>query len=717
MQTVTIRRLVSGDVLLFILFLGGFVFWRHGYPLVWDDTSVYKIAFQAWKVGGREDLLATFLSYIIPAFSQASPSGYRPIGSLLQSFFILTIDSTSPSWGHLIFVGCFVGALAIAFKRIAARFIKSTLVLYTCVVMFMFSSPIAQSSWISYTGVPVLVPLFTCMGLILYFKICESPQPDLRKLWLLAFIVIFASWYREFMIALPITILGMETVRAKRVTRVSLLAAALIFFCLFPTLIPYVLFKIFSVVTGYDMQTSAKDALGNGLLLPLKPVFQLGNVHAQLSGDLAIRGEVSRHLLNIPSPSFLILTFFGFAGLAFVNARRKIGAGRLDGRSASYFVALALGVCALAGMASSRVAGGWSLHPFWPYHLGIVSLLFVAWIVDRRLAIWTAVFLAPFYLVYTERLHLAYVMMPLSIVAAVLLDRCWMAQQSSTKLGTLTRTIAGLAMAIGVLDAWANPLAVRSVMSQVSSGIETVAHKFNKSASDRPVAIIGNALHVDDLRIYLDGSYQILWTVGSGHDRPQDVVETPEQLRKFLQAKLPTTDVYFLDVRHDYLTPEKRLYHQHRFVAGCSAHTDDLGQLHQTKAEYFMPDILRWFTQREYFAFFGPPDLVDDFYYGPSHRIFFGQVDAEYHLYKVTSSDVRNWLPLGRVALIESDFLGFSIVSEGGRVFAIPVREGEFSYERVCRKRYSKSFEATSLDEIKTMIAADQRHVATNAAP
>jgi len=96
--------------------------------------------------------------------------------------------------------------------------------------------------------------------------------------------------------------------------------------------------------------------------------------------------------------------------------------------------------------------------------------------------------------------------------------------------------------------------------------------------------------------------------------------------------------------------------------------------------------------------------LVDDFYYGPSPRRFFGKVEAEYHLYKVTSSEVKNWLPLGQVSLIDGNYFGFSIVSQNGRFFAIPTGEGEFFYERACRRLYSKSFESSNLDEIRAVV-------------
>ena len=388
--------------------------------------------------------------------------------------------------------------------------------------------------------------------------------------------------------------------------------------------------------------------------------------------------------------------------------RDRINAGGLNFEVVIGVTAAVIGLVALAGMTTPSNLWPYYLGiliPLWPYHLSILTLMLIAWIIDRRLAIWTAVFLAPFYLVYTERVHLAYVMMPLSIVVAALLERCWVAQQFSVKPRMLMRFIVSIAVAIGLLDASANPVTVKMVMSQISDGIEIVSQKFIERAANMPVTIIGNGLHVDDLRLYLDGGYQILWTVGTGHDRPQDAVETPEQLSKFLKAKLPTTEVYFLDIRQDYL-PRKKIYHQHRFVAGCSVSTDELGSLHVTQAEYCMPDPLRWFVNRDFFTFFGAPDLVNDFYYGPSPRLFFGKVEAEYHLYKVTAAEVRKWVPLGQVSLIDGNFFGFSIVSQNDRFFAIPIGEGEFFYERVCRKQYSKSLESSSLDEIKNMVKA-----------
>lgn len=764
------QRALASNYFLFFFVTAGFALWRHGAPLVWDDTSVYKIAYRAWQVGGREDWISTFLSYIVPAFSAVSPSGYRPVAGLIQSLFILTIDSPFPTWGHLLFVGCCIGGLAVAFKSIASRFISSRPIVYVCLALFMFSSPMAQSSWISYSGIPALVPLFTCIGLLIYFDVLERPAHAWAKLLLLSVLVIVSSWYREFMIALPLTILAMEIMRARRVTAVSVMAAGLIGLCLYPTAIPHLLFQVYAVFSGYDMQPGDKGTLANALLLPVRPVFHLGNVQTQLSGAMsgsgivAIKEEVSRHLLSIVSPSLIVLAFIGFAALVVERIRRRSDSAEINvvslvgvvvcaaglaiglmplaatisrgvGVSWPYhftllagilgFVGIALflacrrlgvdvryvvplmalvaGLVALAGAVAPRVTLLWPLFSLWPYHLGVLALLLVAWDVDRRLAIWMAIFLGPFYLVYTERVHLAYVLMPLSIVAAMVLEQCWSARQFGRRLRPLVRYAAGVAITVGVLDAGANPIVVHRVMTGISDGIEVVAEKLTHRQSNRPIAIIGNALHVDDLRLYLDGRYQLLWTIPSGHDRPHDVTDTPQRLTGFLKAKLSSTDVYFLDTRQDFI-PFKKHYHQHRFVAACSVAMDDLGTLHQTRVEYFMPDPLRWFVNREYFAFLGPPDLVDDFYYGPSRRPLFGKVEAEYHLYRVTSPKVNDWFPMGPTALVDGNFLGFSIVAQDDRFFAIPTGEGGFAYERVCRKDYSRSFMASNLDELKAMI-------------
>ncbi|MCK9395012.1 MAG: hypothetical protein M0Q44_05425 [Methylobacter sp.] len=693
-------KIFSNNIFIFCLFSLGFVLWRHGYSLVWDDTSVYKLALQSAKDNGTEDLLALYQKYFFAAFSSVSPSGYRPIAGLLQGFFVLSIDSLFPSWGHLLFISCFIGGLAVAFKSVTARFIKSRQLVFFCLVLFMLSSPIAQSNWISYSGIPVLVPLFTCIGLLLYFAIGDNPKEGSLKLGLLALLVIFATLYREFMIALPLTILGMEIIQTRRITKISLLAGILILFSLFPTVIPRLMFHMYSDLTGLGKRPEDNNWLVHGMNLPLKTTFQLGNVHQELSRTFVIKEEVSRHLLSIPSPSLLILTFSGFVSLVLVKLQRQIVAGKLNLDEIIGLIASVLGLVTLAGIAAT--------HAFWPYHCGVLTLILIAWVVDRRLAVWIAVYLGPFYLVYTERLHLAYVMMPLSIVVVAVLEQCWAAQPFSGKPRILVRYGAGIAIAIGVLDAFANPIAVREVMSQISDGVEIVADKIGERPSERPVAIIGNAVHVDELRLYLNNNYQLLWTIPTGHDRPQDVVETPEQLEKFLKAKLPTTDVYFLDFKQDYL-PRKKDYHQHRFVAACSVNTDDLGSLRLTRAEYFMPDPLRWFGKREYFAFFGPPDLVDDFYYGPSPRPLFGKVEVDYHLYKVTSSEVKNWLPLGRVSIIDKNYLGFSIVSQNDRFFAVPVGEGKFAYDRACRKGYSTFLEASSYDEIEAMVNGVKR--------
>ena len=702
------EKFFRSNAFLFLFFMLGFAMWRYGYPLVWDDTSVYITATNVWQIDPRDNWFTTFLAHIIPSFSQVASSGYRPISSLFQSFSTLTINSPYPSWGHLLFVGSLFGWLALAFKSVASRFIKSPLLVYTALILFMFSAPVAQSSWISYTGIPILVPLLTCLGLLAYFNIIENSTEDRRRnYFLLSFIVIFSSLYREFMVALPLTILGMEIVRTWRITWFSILLSLLIIVCLFPTVIPFLLFKVAALVTGFESGIESSSPIKNGVLLPLLPVFKLGNVHGQLAGVFAIKHEVSRHFISILSPTLLALTLVGFITVVVGRFRQTDCKNKF---SIENIFAQGIAVLGIFILISMLLPSVWRLDSSWLYHCAVLVVLLIAWLIDKRLTIWIAVYLGPFYLVYTERVHLAYVMMPLSITLIAVLERCWNVKQIRETPHKLMRIMVSVALVIGLVDAISNPMAVRLVMNHISTGIEKVAQNVKTLPSERPISIIGNALHVDDLRMYLDEGYQLLWTIPTGHARPKDVTETPAQLEKFLKAKLPTTDVYFLDMRYDFI-PFKKGYHQHRFVAGCSVSMENLGMIHLTQAEYLIPDPLRWFTKREYYAFLGPPDLVDDFYYGPSKHLIFGRVGVEYHLYKVSSSEVKKWLPLSSVDLIDKNYFGFSIIHQNRRFFAIPANELPFAYENFCRNRYSMAIESSSLDEIKEIIkTANMKH-------
>lgn len=625
------KKIISSNIFLFVLFTIGYMIWRHGAPVVWNDTGLFKAAgVNAYKVKAIElGIIETILIYfnsvkvLLPdLFREVSQHGYRPVAQLLHFIFSIMAHNKSiyPSWGQLFVVGTIIGALAVSFKILVSRFIKSEFLIYLSLILFMLSSPLLSSSWILYVGVPALVPLFSAISFILYFKILDNPK-NVWIYYLFLFLTLFIStWYREFIIAVPITMLALETLRTHRITKLSLLSAVLILHSLFPTFFPHLIYP----------------------QLTFKPVFQLGLVNEQLSNSY-IRQEVSRHLLNIPSPSFLIVLFLIFFIYSIVD----------KGKNYLLLVSISLGLIGLIGVVSA--------NDEWPYHLLLLSLFILIWKIDYRLSVWTAAFLLPFYKVFTEQIHLAYVMLPLTILFSVLIEHflnaelfkkdranmsppvrsTWgspeeiptafgLGMTKSAKLlklstNALLKTSLAIGITIAILDAFANLFAVKTVMTNISFGIENVAKDLQAKITDKPISVISNALHSDDMRLYLKGDYELFWTSNEGHDRPDRVIDTDEKLTRYVNSNFFKKNIFILEIQHDYPVP-------------ALADNNFRKLLHTTKAEYLMPDPLRHFGNRAFFSFLGPPDLENDFYRGPSSRFFYRLVKADYYLFNINRS-------------------------------------------------------------------------------
>ncbi|OGQ36484.1 MAG: hypothetical protein A3F16_00800 [Deltaproteobacteria bacterium RIFCSPHIGHO2_12_FULL_43_9] len=610
-------KIVSSNLFLFMLFTIGFMVWRHGFPVVWNDTGLFKAARvnayenNAIQYGFIETIVIYYnsIKVILPdIFRDVSQHGFRPIAQLIHFIFSILADTKSiyPSWGQLFVVGTVIGALAVSFKVLASYFIKSQSLIYLSLLLFIFSTPLLSSSWIIYVGIPALVPLFSALSFILYFKILDKPKNVWISYVLLFLILFLTPWYREYMIMVPITIIALEAIRARRVTALIVLMIPLTLHSLYPTYLTHFI---------YTNQ-------------PVKPFFQLGLVNDQLSLGF-IRQDVSRHLFNIPSPSFMIILFLIFTVITAVTLYPKIKSRNVNlNDSWDSIIAVILGIIALIGVAL--------VNDEWPYHLALISFLIIGWRVDRRLVVWTIIFVAPFYEVFTTQIHLAYVMMPIAILFCTFLEKYWTVKIFSLGFQKLLRYAFSIAIIIVILDAIANLFAVRHVMKHISFGIEETAKKLQEKIDQRPSVFISNALHADDLKMYLRGDYEILWTIGIGHDRPDKKVDSIKTLSSYVSKNLSSKNIYLLDISYNY-REWQRGYFQHPFTVNDHVPTEYLGTIHRTVAEYFMPDPLRYFGNNAFFSFLGPPDLENDFYRGRSSKPLFRRVDAKYDLYKITS--------------------------------------------------------------------------------
>ncbi|OGQ36482.1 MAG: hypothetical protein A3F16_00790 [Deltaproteobacteria bacterium RIFCSPHIGHO2_12_FULL_43_9] len=602
-----LRRVISSNLFLFISFSLGFIIWRMGKPLVWDDTNAFKHAFATGLTSKSWDLWEIIkynLSNAVTIIGSVDQHGYRPVANIIQSINLSSINSIYPNFWHLLFVSSFIGSLAIIYKIVASRFINSKPLVYFSLIIFILCAPFTAANWISHVGIPALVPLLSLISFALYFRILDRPA----RVWIyyvLLFLTLFVSTlYREFMIILPITFLALETTRTRKLTGVSLLSIIIFLHSLYPTFLMRFIFPT----------------------LPLKSIFELGLVGTELNSSIPIRTQVSPNFLNIPSPSLLIIAFFLFVFIVvFQKLRPKI--------KPFAIMALVLGIISIFGLVFS--------DRWFFYHMAVLSVFLISFVLDIRLCVWIVMFLLPFYRVYTEQVHLTYAMVPFSILMGLLLERCWYLKLQNIKLQKCLQYIISIAICIGLSDALVNIISVRNVMDNISGGIEVVSKRLQTISSDKkPTVIISNAIHTDDIRIYTKGNYKIFLTVKLGHNRPDRVIDTDDALSRFLSKNLSSMNIYFLDVNYDYL-PVKRPYHEHKFAGKDNIPTIDLGSLHTTRVKYFTPDPLRNFGNREFYTFLGPPDLENDFYRGSAGKPFFRKVEASYHLYKVTGVKVN----------------------------------------------------------------------------
>ena len=69
------------NVAVFLFFAIGFVLWRHGFPIVWDDTNIYKISlFDPKTQSSLTNLIKNLRFYFLDSFAVSThQSGYRPL--------------------------------------------------------------------------------------------------------------------------------------------------------------------------------------------------------------------------------------------------------------------------------------------------------------------------------------------------------------------------------------------------------------------------------------------------------------------------------------------------------------------------------------------------------------------------------------------------------------------------------------------------------------
>jgi hypothetical protein len=638
---------------------------------------------------------ATLKEIIVAAFNDVSSEGYRPFSRIIALIgTALFTDSRFPATFWYAAVGLLLGVTAICFFLVAQRFLQSSEAATFATFLFLFTPSVITGSWVVFSGIQILVPLFICLGLLLYWRSLESGRQGGWYRVALAAVIFLGPWFREFIGLAATMIIVLELCRVGRPTFLMTMAALALLHAIFPTF-------IISMLVYPD--------------LPVAPVFSMGHLGNQLAAARAVelkqawsqlKWEMPLHflvlypplaiLIGIVTPLVLVAAgYFRMGAAAGANPKCESGTRAWQHRrELAAIVSLGATVSLLAG----------SLHWFGLW----LTLGFVVQGArrDGLLAVWFTLAFVPFLKVFTEHVHLAYVAMPASIILVAGIEDLWRWLAACSTWAPIGRSFVGVLLTIAAGDHALNAYGSYKVVRGVNRGIISVADWFRSNVPEGAI-VVTNAIHGEDIRLFANGHIKVYYTVTVGIPNDCDAVAEPAALAELLRENYGRRPVYFLDVDFEYL-PEKEAYHSHKYVRAQSVAVRDLGIAHITRVEYPYLDPLKIVVPSPYVHFLGAPDLENDFYHGRSldGNWFKREVHAEYSVYQVTGLSVAAWEPKGPVVLVTEGYMGFNILVWNGRYFGIPQGEGAFDIRRVNRRDYSRSFVSDDFGELLARIAA-----------
>lgn|GEM_PF-6589950 len=582
---------------------------------------------------------------------------------------------------------------------VTRRYLRTDTASILAVFLFLFSTPVISGAWVVFAGIQAIVPLMICLGLLLYWKVVESTSKKGLYIFGLCVLLLLGPWFREYISVLSLLIIFLEAQRTHQPTLLMGIAGVFFLHGLFPT----AFIKLFA----YPQ-------------LPLVPVFAIGFSGAQLSvidpslNNLmdSIRWWVSDNFLTLFSP-----TFFGLALVAYLTPAIFLGSKLLlkmrikdHPHSNGQYVLINIEIVKnfILPLIFIIIAA-FGYFGFYDQRIFILwlslGMAFLAICYDTFLAWWFLLTFLPFLILFTEQVHLAYALLPASIIMAATVEKSWQAVQQLNGRFRFLRYALVLVLALVIADHALNLYGSYEVVRSSNDGILTMADWFKTNVSKGSI-VISNALHAEDIRLYSGGHIITFWTVTAGIPHPSRSLAKPEELEKLIEENQGKRNVYFLDMDYNY-TPEKAAYHSHKYVRDNNVAMEYIGLIHITKARYPYLDPLKAYIPRSFISFLGAPDLENDFYRGPAQdgTPFLREVYNEYHVYKVTGTKVDLWNSSGPLKMVKEGYLGFNIFVLNSRFFAIPQGEGAFDLKKVWRKEYSRSFISDSyLDIFKQII-------------
>lgn len=615
-------------LLLFVVVSTVFFAIRSTEGLVWNDspqTAENLYGFQDGLIGPATGLSicrdqgGTGLRWESPAltakifqraFSCLEFGGYRPLSAALSFFGVATFSEVydrSPPKAYLgtlwtLGVACLFGLLAVLLFSISSEYIQSKWAGCLVLILFFFSPAMVSGAWILFSGgIQVTVPLCICLGIWIYKQTVKAEKH--RWIWegALCLTLFLGPWVREYVGLVAILVIILELQQYRRVTRLVTFGLFGFAHAVFPTALMHL-------------------ALPH---LPVVPVFKLGSLAVQLQtleGGTSIRNLISSVKWDVPKvflallpPSFLLLSGFGWLTLLKRNRRTLLALSALvvvlllTWGKPWFWLTLVLGFSGVSLLQSVSSAG----------RLGQIIFL----------NIWFLLSLLPFLKVFSAHVHLAYPLIPGLILLVASTERF------------LKKAILVPVLTLCLIDQMLNAYGSYVTVTSLNRGVKHMARWFTDNTPAGSI-VIANALHAEDIRLYSQNHILPYWSVGVGVP-PERTLEKPEEIRQFLANNFGNKPIFLLNITQEFAS-HKGGYHAHKYVVRKTVQTESLGEVFAISASFPFLDPLRLLFPRHQRLFLGPPDLENDFYFGPdqSKRLFFNEVAVAYEVYKVIDPKV-----------------------------------------------------------------------------
>jgi hypothetical protein len=556
------------------LIAGGFAAARSSTGFIRDDTGrLHHYLTNPDKWRGLESVGFAF---------RYSFSNYplRQLSGVVSHLFIpFCVDPSRVPAGLCLFAGALIASLAVSLFFVARRFTGSDGWAVFAVFLSLCSAPFVAASWIVCTGIQTFVPLMICLGMLSYWRAVEAKRFKWVYYVCLILIMFFGHWFREFVGLLPLLVLFLDIQRARRPTWLS----AVCLLCFLHALFPSALTRLF-----YPS-------------LPLLPVYKLSG---PLSGRLDTGGgsAVIAMIKSFWNPFAFKIVICNFLSLippvlwilAVVSLVLKL-----------IFIRVGTAPRSCCGR------GRW------------LFLIF-----------WFLLFFLPFLKVYTMQVHLAYCLLPVSVILAVLMRdlRAALAGWRFPSAGWAFILLLSLAAGDHALNLYGSFRVVRGM----NEGITRMAAWLRASIPKGSV-VVANAGHAVDIDYYSLLHFDIYRVQPIPFPFPDSgKTSDPAVMRKMVAEELPRRKIYFLDARYDFI-PGKEHFHGHKYLAGREFKLRKIGRVWTTRVYYPFLDPLKHFAPRLYTSFMGAPDLENDFYTGPAQdgSLFLREFHVDYDVYDV----------------------------------------------------------------------------------